>query len=162
MAANKFDAIENRWEWIVEVCKTATNISGDFQQSLKLLSDLDKQKQEVISKTTALHEQSQSMLEEQSTLAVAVEKIKQALKTRFQCKFQIPADFLGMDIKIHSPGDIELSMRTFSKKMVDNLNINDNVRANVYTPGRTDCKITKSDDDDKTNADDKDDGTYRS
>ena len=67
-----------------------------------------------------------------------------------------------MDIQINSPGDIELSMRTFSKKMIDTLQIKDNVRANIYTPGRTDCKITKSNDDDKTNADDKDDGTYRS
>ena len=67
-----------------------------------------------------------------------------------------------MDIKILSPGEIELSMRTFSKKMIDALQINDNVRANIYTPGRTDCKIIKSNDDDKTNADDKDDGTYRS
>jgi hypothetical protein len=92
----------------------------------------------------------------------AVEKIKNELKQKFQCKFQIPADFLGMDIQINSPGDIELSMRTFSKKMIDTLQIKDNVRANIYTPGRTDCKITKPNDDDKTNADDKDDGTYRS
>jgi hypothetical protein len=91
-----------------------------------------------------------------------VEKIKHELKKKFQCRLQISADFLGMDIKIHSPGDIELSMRTFSKKMVETLNINGNVRANVYTPGRADCKITKSNDDDKTHADDKDDGTCRS
>ena len=91
-----------------------------------------------------------------------MEKIKNALKTKFQFKFQVPEDFLGVDIKIHSPGDIELSMRTFSKKMIDALQINDNARANIYTPGRTDCKIIKSNDDDKTNADDKDDGTHRS
>jgi hypothetical protein len=40
----------------------------------------------------------------------AVEKIKNELKHKFQCKFQVPVDFLGMDIKINSPDDIELSM----------------------------------------------------
>jgi hypothetical protein len=92
----------------------------------------------------------------------AVEKIKNELKQKFQCKFQIPVDFLGMDVKINSPGDIELSMRTFSKKMIDTLQTQDNVRANIYTPGRTGCKITKPNDDDKTNTDNKDDGTCRS
>jgi hypothetical protein len=93
----------------------------------------------------------------------AVEKIKAELKTKFQCKFQTPEDFLGMDIKIHSPGHIELSMRSFSKKMVDTLNIKDNVRAHIYTPGRTDCKIIKPTDGDKVeHAQDKDDGQYRS
>ena len=45
----------------------------------------------------------------------AVEKIKNELKTKFQCKFQVPVDFLGVGVMINSPGDIELSMRTFSK-----------------------------------------------
>jgi hypothetical protein len=74
----------------------------------------------------------------------AVEKIKSELKKKFQCKFQIPTNFLGMDIKIRSPGDIGLSMRTFSKKMTDAPNINDDARANIHAPGRTDYKIIKS------------------
>jgi hypothetical protein len=36
----------------------------------------------------------------------AVEKIKKELQQKFRCKFQIPVDFLGMDITINSPGDI--------------------------------------------------------
>ncbi len=53
----------------------------------------------------------------------AIENLKAKLKEKFKCKFQVPKDFLGMDIEHTRLGEIRLSMRTFITKMVDALDL---------------------------------------
>ncbi len=57
----------------------------------------------------------------------------------------MPKDFLGMDIE-HPPrlGEICLSMRTFTTKMVDALNLpKETLKYPIIAPGRTDKKIVR-------------------
>ncbi len=68
----------------------------------------------------------------------AIESLKEKLKTKFKCKFQIPKDFLGMDIDHVKLGEIKFSMRTFTTKMISALGINPTELAYpILTPGRT-------------------------
>jgi hypothetical protein len=55
----------------------------------------------------------------------ALATVQTELKKYFQFKFQPPNDFLGLDLQITSPGHIELSMKTFTSKMKDVLQIQD-------------------------------------
>ena len=48
----------------------------------------------------------------------AVKKLKEELATYFQCKFNTPKDFLGLDITIPKKGEITLSMETFTNRMM--------------------------------------------
>ena len=74
----------------------------------------------------------------------AIESLKEKLRTKFKCKFQIPKDFLGMDIEHVKLGEIKLSMRTFTTKMISALGINKQELAYpILTPGRTDKKIVR-------------------
>ena len=68
------------------------------------------------------------------------------LKKYFQCKFQQPNDFLGLDLTIPQPGEINLSMKTFTSKMKEVLEIEDSYYGDILTPGRTDKKINKHED----------------
>jgi hypothetical protein len=67
------------------------------------------------------------------------------MKKYLQCKFDKPKDFLGLDITHREPGEITLSMYTFTTKMKDVLNIDDNIYGDVLTPGRTDKKVNIDD-----------------
>jgi hypothetical protein len=80
----------------------------------------------------------------------AIESLKEKLKTKFKCKFQIPKDFLGMDIEHVKLREINLSMRTFTTKMISALGIDPNELAYpILTPGRTDKKIVREQDPEK-------------
>ncbi len=76
----------------------------------------------------------------------AITKVQTELKKYFQCKFQQPNDFLGLDLTLPQPGEINLSMKTFTSKMKEVLEIEDNYYGNILTPGRTDKKINKQED----------------
>jgi hypothetical protein len=78
----------------------------------------------------------------------AIQQVQEELKKYFQCKFQTPHDFLGLDLAITKPGEIKLSMETFTSKMKmkDVLEIHDNYHGTILTPGRTDKKINKTED----------------
>lgn len=74
----------------------------------------------------------------------AIESLEEKLKQKFKCKFQAPKDFLGMDIEHVKKGEIRLSMRTFTTKMIDALGINpQDLKYPILTPGRTDKKIVR-------------------
>ncbi len=76
---------------------------------------------------------------------LAVDCLKKELGKYFQCKFAAPKDFLGLDLDIQQPGDIKLSMRSFTSKMQQVMEINDPFPGEVATPGRTDKKINRLD-----------------
>jgi hypothetical protein len=65
------------------------------------------------------------------------------MRKYFKCKFIQPKDFLGLDISHPQPGDITLSMKTFSTKMQEVLNIKDTYPGEIITPGRTDKKVVR-------------------
>jgi hypothetical protein len=67
------------------------------------------------------------------------------MKKYLQCKFNKPKDFLGLDITHNTPGEITLSMHTFTKKMREVLGFDDNLYGDVLTPGRTDKKVNRED-----------------
>ncbi len=73
----------------------------------------------------------------------ATEKLQQEMKRYFKCKFIPPKDFLGLDITIPQPGDITLSMHTFTAKMVDALQVHDDYPGDIITPCRTDKKVIR-------------------
>jgi hypothetical protein len=73
----------------------------------------------------------------------AVKKLEQELTKYFQCKFNPPKDFLGLDISQPKKGEITLSMRSFTDKMASALNFTNNHDGPILTPGRTDKKIVK-------------------
>ena len=75
---------------------------------------------------------------------LALTQLQKELKQYFQCKFEPPKDFLGLDLTITQPGDIKLSMRSFTSKMKDVLQIPDDFYGHILTPGRTDKKINKT------------------
>ncbi len=72
-----------------------------------------------------------------------MEKLQQEMKRYFKCNFIPPKDFLGLDITIPQPGDITLSMHTFTAKMVDALQVHDDYPEDIITPGRTDKKVIR-------------------
>jgi hypothetical protein len=63
----------------------------------------------------------------------------------FQCKFDKPKDFLGLDITHQAHGELTLSMIMFTHKMKDVLALADTYYGDVVTPGRTDKKINRTD-----------------
>jgi len=75
----------------------------------------------------------------------ALKHLEQQLKKRFKCKFIKPKDFLGLDLTHNQPGEITLSMETFSTKMEQVLNLHDSYPGDIITPGRTDKKIIRGD-----------------
>ncbi len=68
----------------------------------------------------------------------ALKHLQQQLTKHFKCKFITPKDFLGLDISHPKPGEITLSMKTFSTKMAEVLNLKDTYPGEIITPGRTD------------------------
>jgi hypothetical protein len=75
----------------------------------------------------------------------AIEQLQKQMKKYLQCKFEKPKDFLGLDITHPEPGELTLSMTTFTSKMCDILNLEDNLFGDVLTPGRTDKKVNRDD-----------------
>jgi hypothetical protein len=79
----------------------------------------------------------------------AVEQLQAEMKKYLQCKFDKPKDFLGLlDITHKEPGEITLSMHTFTTKMRDVLGLQDNIYGEVLTPGRTDKNVNRDDEHD--------------
>jgi hypothetical protein len=58
-------------------------------------------------------------------------------------KFIKPKDFLGLDLTHKEPGEITLSMETFSTKMEQVLNLQDTFPGDVFAPGRADKKVIR-------------------
>jgi hypothetical protein len=81
----------------------------------------------------------------------AVEQLKEEMRKSLQCKFDKPKDFLGLDITHKEPGEITLSMHTFTTKMRDVLGLQDNLYGQVLTPGRTGKKVNRDDEHDVGN-----------
>jgi hypothetical protein len=73
----------------------------------------------------------------------AVKKLKEELAKYFQCKFNPPQDFLGLDVTQPKKGEITLSMATFTNRMATALKFRTQHDGPVLTPGRTDKKIIK-------------------
>ena len=73
----------------------------------------------------------------------AVAQLKTELKKYFQCKFNAPKDFLGLDITNPRRGEITLSMHSFTTKMQNILNFKPKHEGPVLTPGRTDKKVIR-------------------
>ena len=73
----------------------------------------------------------------------ALKHLQTQLSKHFKCNFLKPKDFLGLDINHSQPGEITLSMQTFTTKMADVLNIEDTYPGEILTPGRTDKKIMR-------------------
>ncbi len=69
--------------------------------------------------------------------------IQQEMTKHFKCKFLKPKDFLGLDLTLSRPGEITLSMRTFTAKMLATFDVRDTYPDDVLTPGRTDKKIIR-------------------
>ena len=84
IAAAQFEDMAERWQWITKVGDTAKGVSDELGLSLQLLHELDQEKKEVINKTNALHERSQTMLEERDKLQKSIDKIKDRLR-HFDC-----------------------------------------------------------------------------
>ncbi len=74
---------------------------------------------------------------------LAITQLQQEMKAYSQCKFAKPKDFLGLDLNHPEPGQITLSMTTFTSKMKDVLGFQDTLYGDVLTPGRTDKKINR-------------------
>ncbi len=73
----------------------------------------------------------------------AVKRLKDELAKYFQCKFNTPKDFLGLDITSPQKGEITLSMETFTNRMITALQFKPQHVGPVLTPGRTDKKVIK-------------------
>jgi hypothetical protein len=73
----------------------------------------------------------------------AVSHLQDELKRFFQCKFNPPKDFLGLDIRNPRKGEITLSMEIFTEKMKSTIEYNAKHDGVIQTPGRTDKKIIK-------------------
>ncbi len=83
-----------------------------------------------------------------------VQLIEKKLMIYFDSKFNLPKDFLGLDVQHDiTKGTIKLSMSTFTNKLKDTFKIPDSPP--IQTPGRTDRKIIR-------NQDVQPDETYRS
>ncbi len=70
----------------------------------------------------------------------AVNKLKDELAKHFQCKFNAPKDFLGLNITNPKKGEITLSMQSFTEKMQETLGYQPKHDGPILTPGRTDIK----------------------
>jgi hypothetical protein len=83
-----------------------------------------------------------------------VQMIEKKIMIYFDSKFNLPKDFLGLDVQ-HDviKGTIQLSMSTFTNKMKETFKITDS--PTILTPGRTDRKIIRG-------RDVQPDDTYRS
>ncbi len=75
----------------------------------------------------------------------ALDHLEKELAKYFQCKFTTPKDFLGLDLTITKPGDIRLSMSTFTSKMETVLSIHDPFPGVILTHGRTEKKVNRND-----------------
>jgi hypothetical protein len=75
----------------------------------------------------------------------AIQHLQTQMTKHFQCKFDKPKDFLGLDITHQTHGELTLSMTTFTHKMKVVLAIADTYYGDVVTPGRTDKKINRTD-----------------
>ena len=73
----------------------------------------------------------------------AVNKLQAELKRFFQCKFNPPKDFLGLDLSNPRKGEITLSMTSFTEKMEQVIGYSPQHDGIILTPGRTDRKIIK-------------------
>ncbi len=76
---------------------------------------------------------------------IAVSTLQQEMTKHFKCKFITPKDFLGLDLTLPKPGEITLSMRTFTTKMLATFQVDDTYPGDILTPGRTDKKIIRGD-----------------
>jgi hypothetical protein len=74
---------------------------------------------------------------------LAVSTLQQEMTKHFKCKFITPKDFLGLDLTLPKPGEITLSMRTFTTKMLATFKVDDTYPGDILTPGRTDKKIIR-------------------
>ena len=77
-----------------------------------------------------------------SGTTTTVTNIQTKLKQHFECKFNIPKDFLGMDIETRTKGETSISMTTFTNKLMKQFEIQ-RWPYPITTPGRTDIKIQK-------------------
>jgi hypothetical protein len=73
----------------------------------------------------------------------AVKMLQQELAKYFQCKFNPPKDFLGLDLTNPKKGEITLAMTSFTDRMASALQFTSQHDGPVLTPGRTDKKIIK-------------------
>jgi hypothetical protein len=74
-----------------------------------------------------------------------VQAIEKKLMIYFDSKFNLPKDFLGLDVTHDiEKGSIKLSMSTFTQKLKDTFKIPDS--PTILTPGRTDRKIIRGQD----------------
>ncbi len=71
-----------------------------------------------------------------------VTNVETKISQHFKCKFNIPQDFLGLDITTNIPEETTLSMLTFTTKMLTAMSVTPWPYP-VITPGRTDIKIIK-------------------
>ncbi len=76
----------------------------------------------------------------------AVQYLQTKLSEHFDSKFETPKDFLGLDITRKKDGTIQLSMQTFTKKLVDTFHIKNDPSRTILTPGRVDRKIIRGED----------------
>jgi hypothetical protein len=65
------------------------------------------------------------------------------MQKHFRCKFIKPKDFLGLDLTLPKLGELTLSMRTFTAKMLATFNVNNDYPGDILTPERTDEKIVR-------------------
>jgi hypothetical protein len=72
-----------------------------------------------------------------------VQKLKDESAKYFQCKFNPPKDFLGLDVTQPKKGEMTLSMATFTNRMATTLKFRAQHEGPILTPGRTDKKIIK-------------------
>ncbi len=64
----------------------------------------------------------------------AVQKLEAELAKYFQCKFNKPKDFLGLDITNPEKGEITLSMETFTERMAEALQVTPKHYGTILTP----------------------------
>jgi hypothetical protein len=73
----------------------------------------------------------------------ALHHLQQQLQKHFKCKFVKPKDFLSLNINHTKPGEITLSMKSFSTKMKEVFELHDSYPGEIITPGRTDNKVIR-------------------
>jgi hypothetical protein len=64
----------------------------------------------------------------------AITHLQQQMAKHFQCKFDKPQDFLGLDITHPTKGELILSKHTFTTKMKDVLAFSDTYFGDAVTP----------------------------
>ncbi|CAE7326141.1 COG3, partial [Symbiodinium necroappetens] len=68
-----------RWRWIYRVQQICDSACGELDAVLDQLTELDRQRCDVLRKTTALHEQCEQMVQDQDRLAKEAEALAEAL-----------------------------------------------------------------------------------